>query len=130
MLHLLKDLASVGKSIVLSSHVLPDVEFVCENVVIINNGEAVEQGEVKKLLGTRTLRVKIYGNEKNFVKVLKERGCNVSGKGSEFVIEGDDAVRKVWEAARDTKVQIRYMGFRSRSLEELFLDIVEGNNGN
>jgi len=130
MLHLLKDLASVGKSIVLSSHLLPDVEFVCENVVIINNGEAVEQGEVKKLLGTRTLRVKIYGNEKNFVKVLKERGCNVSGKGSEFVIEGDDAVRKVWEAARDTKVQIRYMGFRSRSLEELFLDIVEGNNGN
>lgn len=130
MLLLLKDLASMGKSIVLSSHLLPDVEFVCEDVVIINNGEVVEQGKVEELLGTRTLRVKIYGNEKDFVKALKERGCNVSGKGSEFVIGGDDAVRKVWEAARDAKVQIRYMGFRSRSLEELFLDTVEGNNGN
>jgi len=130
MLSLLKDLASMGKSIVLSSHLLPDVEFVCRNAVIINNGELVEYGEVEELLGTRTLRVKIYGNEKDFVKALKNRGCDVSGTGSEFVIEGDDATSKVWDAAKDAKVQIRYMGFRSRSLEELFLDTVEGKNGN
>lgn len=129
MLHLLKDLASMGKSIVLSSHLLPDVEFVCEDVIIINNGEVVEQGEVKELLGMRTLRVKIYGNEKEFVNALKKRGCSVSGKGGEFVVEGDTVSSKVWDAAADAKVQVRYMGFRSRSLEEMFLDIVEGKNG-
>ena len=130
MLSLLKDLASMGKSIVLSSHLLPDVEYVCEEVVIINNGEVVEQGKVEELLGRQTLRVRIYGNESEFIRALKERGCSASGAGSEFVIEGDDVVHKVWDAAVDAKVQIRYMGFRSRSLEELFLDIVEGKNGN
>ncbi len=130
MLSLLKDLASMDKSIVLSSHLLPDVEFVCKNVVIVNNGEVVTYGKVEELLGAQTLRVKMYGNERDFVKALKEKGCKVSGTGSEFMVEGDDAVSKVWNAARDTKVQVRYMGFHSRSLEEMFIDIVEGKNGN
>ncbi|MEA2053943.1 MAG: ABC transporter ATP-binding protein [Candidatus Thermoplasmatota archaeon] len=130
MLSLLRGIASIGKSIVLSSHLLPDVEFVCEDAIIINNGELVEQGKVKELLGLQTLRVKIRGDEKGFVNVLREKECNVSGTGSELVVEGDDITHKVWDAALDANVQIRYMGFRSRSLEELFLDIVEGNNGN
>lgn len=129
MLLLLRDIASMGKSIVLSSHLLPEVEFVCDHVVILNNGELVEQGKVSELLGSQSLRVKIRGDGTSFIQFLEAEGCNVSHVGSEFIIDGKDVIQKVWNVASRENIQIRYIGFRSRSLEELFLDLVGGNNG-
>ena len=130
MLSLLLNIASLGKSIVLSSHLLPDVEFVCEQAVILNNGELVEQGSVEKLLGVKMQRVKIIGDEKAFVKFLEARGFFVSPVRDEFIIEGENLSQVIWKAAQENKVQIRYLRSRSRSLEEMFLDAVEENNGN
>jgi len=127
---LLRDIAFLDKSIVLSSHLLPEVEFICKHVVILNNGELVEEGRVEKLLGMKTLRVKILGDEKAFVKSLEARGCTVSAVRGELTIEGENLFQIIWKAAQKNGVQIRYLGSRSRSLEELFLDVVEGNNGN
>jgi len=130
MLALLHDIASLDKSILLSSHLLPDVEFICKHAIILNNGELVEEGRVEKLLGMKTLRVKILGDKKAFVKSLETHGCTVSAARSELMIEGENLFQIIWKAAQENKVQIRYLGSRSRSLEELFLDVIEGNNGN
>ena len=129
MLSLLRDIASMGKSIVLSSHLLPDVESVCEETLIVSNGTVVEQGRVTDLLGLQTLRLRIRGNKKGFIEALTAKECTVLDTDGELIVEGDNLTYNVWDAAVEAQVQIRYMGYRSRSLEELFLDIVEESHG-
>lgn len=130
MLDLLKDLVSMGKSIVLSSHILFDVELVCEEVIILNNGVIIEQEKVEKLLGAGSLRLKINGDVELFIKNLKDRGHHAFKVHGEIHIDDKIASHEIWDVALQSDVQIRYMGFRSKSLEDLFLDLMEGKNGN
>lgn len=127
ILDLLRDITSMGKSILLSSHLLPDVEYVCDEVVILNNGELLAQGNIKKLLGSKELKVRIRGDKSLFIKKLEKEGCKISVKGEEIQIE--EASKKIFKIAAQEDIQIRYMGYRSRSLEELFLELVEEESG-
>lgn len=129
ILDLLRDITSMGKSILLSSHLLPDVEYVCDEVVILNNGELLAQGNIKKLLGSKELKVRIRGDKSLFIKKLEKEGCKISVKGEEIQIEEEEASKKIFKIAAQEDIQIRYMGYRSRSLEELFLELVEGESG-
>jgi len=129
MLDLLKDIVSMGKSLVLSSHILFDVELVCEEVIILNDGRVIEQEKVEKLLGTGLLRLKIIGDEELFIKNLSNRGYNAIKVHGEIHIDEKKSSHEIWEASLQSGVQIRYMGFRSKSLEDLFLDLMEGKNG-
>ena len=129
ILDLLRDITSMGKSILLSSHLLPDVEYVCDEVVILNNGELLAQGNIKKLLGSKELKVRIRGDKSVFIKKLEKEGCKISVKGEEIQIEEEEASKKIFKIAAQEDIQIRYMGYRSRSLEELFLELVEGESG-
>ena len=125
MLLLMKDIVAMGKSIILSSHLLYDVELVCNDVVMLNNGVVVEQGKVEKLLGKGTLRLKVIGDIERFLKTMKERGYTASKGHDEIFVEGNIPSNEIWKAAVDSNVQIRYMGFRSKSLEDLFIDLME-----
>lgn len=129
ILDLLRDITSMGKSILLSSHLLPDVEYVCDEVVILNNGELLTQGNIKKLLGSKELKVRIRGDKSVFIKKLEKEGCKISVKGEEIQIEEEEASKKIFKIAAQEDIQIRYMGYRSRSLEELFLELVEEESG-
>ena len=130
MLALLKDIVSMGKSIVLSSHILFDVELVCEEVIILDNGVVVKQEKVEKLLGTGMLKLKIVGNSELFIKSLNEKGYHAFEEYGEIHFDGPVTSHEIWKTALQTDVQIRYMGIRSKSLEDLFLDLMEGKSGN
>ena len=62
MLDLIGRIAAAHKSILVSSHILQDMEKVCEHVIIINNGKAVAQGSLKNLLGARRKETGRSGN--------------------------------------------------------------------
>src|SRR5580765_5317534 len=52
MLELIRDLArNKGVSLILSSHVLPDVEYTCDHVVVMDKGQVATQGPIKELKG-------------------------------------------------------------------------------
>ena len=65
MLQLITELANgYGKSIVLSSHILSDVEQVCEHVVLLERGKVLDAGSVKDLTSheTRALNLVLVGD--------------------------------------------------------------------
>jgi ABC-2 type transport system ATP-binding protein len=77
---LIIDEAARGKTIIIASHILSEVEKVCSHVAILKNGVLIEQGNVKALLGTESLieisaadKVKLQSalNECPFVNWIK-----------------------------------------------------------
>src|SRR5215471_13489136 len=71
MLELIRDLAhNKGVNLILSSHVLPDVEFTCDEVVVLDKGKVAAQGPIQTLKQPRgqlyELRVKSAGEARQF----------------------------------------------------------------
>jgi ABC-2 type transport system ATP-binding protein len=128
MLGLLKTLgATKDRSLVLSTHLLPDVEGLCDHLVILNGGRLLASAPTKEILSgdARELVVRVKGDPALFVGALARRG--VAGRAARHEIRVDRpglGERVLFEAADEAHCQIRYLGPATRSLEELFLDMV------
>lgn len=136
MLRLIETLGSeYGKSVILSTHLLADVEAVCERVVIMAGGRIRGQGTVSELCTRREdrFRLRVQGEPSAFHAELRGRGVNLladNGHGELRV-----AVPAGWknlaffEMARTHSVVIRSLIPDDETLEELFLRTVSDATG-
>ena len=77
MLELIHDLAhNKNVNLILSSHLLPDVEYTCDHVVVMDKGTVATYGPIEALKGThgRVYELRIKGDQAQFIEVLKARG--------------------------------------------------------
>src|SRR5512136_3472647 len=77
MLELIRDIAHEKKiNLILSSHLLPDVEYTCDRVVVLDKGRVVAQGPITELKGPAGLvfELRIKGDLVAFTEVLRARG--------------------------------------------------------
>src|SRR5215204_754104 len=82
MLELIRDLAHVKRvSLILSSHLLPDVEFTCEHVVVMDKGQVVAYGPIDELKGPGgvVFELRIKGDLRMFIDVLSRAGMECHG---------------------------------------------------
>src|SRR6476620_5879372 len=80
MLELVRDLGhNKGVSLILSSHLLPDVEYTCDDVVVMDKGQVATQGPINELKGPagRVFELRVKGNLRGFIDVLAARGMDV-----------------------------------------------------
>jgi len=128
MLDLLQRVASVaGRNVLLSSHLLPDVETICKYVVILDAGRQIAAGELGSLLtGQRDrLRIDVRGDEAAFARALAEAGLEVESVAPGVRVARRPGVEsEVFRIARALGAEVRYMGNEIRSLEEFFLELV------
>ena len=130
MIDLLRSVSQMeGKSLVISSHLLPDVEDICRHVVILNNGQVVAEGDMRDLLGQDldSLQVRIEGDLEAFAAGLREKGIEVALDPPLIRIPIQEGVEdEIFRVALETGAQVRYLGAEARTLEEVFLQIVGG----
>ncbi|HXY12849.1 MAG TPA: ABC transporter ATP-binding protein, partial [Thermoplasmata archaeon] len=129
MLHLLAVLARLGgHSFVISTHLLPDTEGLVDQVLLLNAGRLLAAGSVRDLLSSGDVRtvVRIKGDLPAFVSELSTRGISARVEGSELSVQllGDNT-RPIFEAAQATHSQVRYLGPSVRTVEDLFLSLVD-----
>lgn len=119
-----------GKSIVLSTHLLGDVERVCETVVILHHGEVVRQGTVRELRLHRKNRYRllVQGNPTAFLEELRLEGVEViqdNGRGELRVAVPDDwPTRGFFALADNHGILLRGLEQDDEDLEELFHRVV------
>ncbi|MGE5124998.1 MAG: ATP-binding cassette domain-containing protein, partial [Betaproteobacteria bacterium] len=126
MLALVHDVATRrGISLILCSHLLKDVERVCENVIVLNQGQVARAGTIRELTGARlqAFDVRFKGDATAVLTDLKDLGAEWR--------EAEDCVRlflpegrgpeTIFEAARDCGVQVRYLRPGAETLEDVFL---------
>jgi ABC-2 type transport system ATP-binding protein len=112
-----------GISVLLSSHLMADVERTCDRIVVIQGGHLVHAGEVEQFTGaTETVFLEVDANREALAAALARRGVAVTADGGGFAIEGPDA--SVYDHVRDALVEaeapLRRMGPRRRALADLF----------
>ena len=113
-----------GIQVVLSSHLLEEVERVCDGVVILSAGRVVAAGTLDALrTGEAGLVVDVDGDAGPLAERLRAGGLTVASDGARLVIEGDeiaasDAVR---DAAVELDIGLRRLQRRMATLEDVFL---------
>ncbi len=112
-----------GISILLSSHLMADVERTCDRIIVLQGGQVVQSGEVEHFTkDTETVFIEVDTNREALVLALEKRGVVVTADGHGLYIEGPD--ESVYDHVRDALVEaeapLRRMAHRRRALTELF----------
>ena len=116
-----------GCAILLSSHVLPDVEYVCERAILMHQGEVHFAGtiaDLKQKDAVPTLEVRVKDGGDRLKAALEAKGATVTEDGAHLLIRGGDP-ELVFELAESLKLQIRHLAPRELSLEAAFIRVVE-----
>jgi len=125
MLELIRDVAhGKGIDVLLSTHILHDVEAVCDRVVILHQGRLVASEEIGKLAGppAPVWEVQVRGDREAFVGRLRGAGLECAPGGGEDAIRvaGGAGTDPILRAAVETGSQIRRLAPAQERLEDLF----------
>ena len=135
MLELIKKIGASGKTILVSSHILQEVERVCEYVIIINDGVLVKEGNIKTLMiGEENIfKVKVRGSQEGIAGFKKELGeafeivSTEEEEGQQtLVIRGTEGSKTVFTLASNAGVQVRAYGPATLTLEDIFIQAFKG----
>jgi ABC-2 type transport system ATP-binding protein len=131
MLQLIRDIAhGKGIDVILSTHILHDVEVVCDHVVIMHRGALVAQDKISNLTASASAayEVRIKGDRDAFLASLKGEGIEGAasdGDGS-FRIAHDRGTAPILRAAVASGVQIRHLTQTHTTLEDRFSKLIGG----
>ena len=120
-----------GLSVVVSSHLLPDIERVCDEVVVIASGQLRTAGtleELKKIEG-HPVDVELREHNMIFLDLVIEAGLKVLERGTySYRLQGpgkpEETCKLVVKAAKQAGAQVRGFRVAERSLEDTFLEVI------
>jgi ABC-2 type transport system ATP-binding protein len=124
MLALVARLGTFGISVLMATHLLDDVQQVCDHVVMIDGGKLVVSGATDSLLertGVVTIDVGPRGNE--LVTGLSAVGISARGADGliEVTIDGDEHMDMLRDMIADLQLPLYRLSTRLTSLDEVFL---------
>jgi|TARA_Y100001001_G_scaffold57557_1_gene54499 ABC-2 type transport system ATP-binding protein len=130
MLQTLRRTVSEGnRSVLMSSHVMDDVQEVCDRIVMIHNGKIVVQRRIEDLARQieREIEISVWGGASRMQQELESRGFAVRRLGRVLRVDrvDDSTTRNILEAAVSADVQVRQMQEYEPDLEDIFLLIME-----
>jgi ABC-2 type transport system ATP-binding protein len=130
MLALIRDIGhNKGLNLILSSHLLPDVDYTCDHVIVMDKGAIAAQGPIAGLKGHggRVFEVRVKGDAERFVGALRAAGleCHETEEDIMRVFAPDGrGGRDLFAIAARTGVQVRHMRPSVPSLEDVFAHAV------
>ena len=132
MLDLIRSIShGKGVNVVVSSHLLPDIERVCDQVLVVMKGQLVASGSIKDLkkLEGHPVDVDLKEASDRFVQLVIQSGLTLlAAERTRYRLRGkgtpDEVQTIVFNVARETGDQIRGFSLAERSLEEAFLTAI------
>jgi ABC-2 type transport system ATP-binding protein len=123
MLALISRLGSFGINTVVSSHVLTDIEAVCNWVVMLDGGKLLRSSALEALIDSAVIQLEVFGDIGPVISELSTRGAEVSQSGSvlEVRLAGEDPHSLVMDALVSARAGVRSLKLKRTSLEDVFL---------
>ncbi|RJQ29315.1 MAG: ABC transporter ATP-binding protein [Peptococcaceae bacterium] len=120
-------LKQAGKTVFLNSHLLSEVEMICDRVAIIRKGRIAAEGSMDKLLeGEMEVDVEVAGRTPELDKALREIALAVNwcGEKGKITIKNKEDIARLAELIVLKGGRLHALTPRQRSLEDLFVDLV------
>lgn len=128
---LIVSLRAHGKTVFFSSHILTDVEAMCDRVAILNKGRLIESGKLSEILKTRSneIEVVVSGVGEKGLGQLKEFAANVTAtpEGARVRMKDDRDLAGLLELIHSANGRIVSVNPVRESLEDLFVREVKGS---
>jgi ABC-2 type transport system ATP-binding protein len=117
--------ASAGRTVFFSSHILSDVELLCDHVCILRQGSVVAAGSIDDLLrsDTRRTEISLVDVPEPLAAALAKGAETTQRLGKSLVVDvlGDSAVRSVLEQALAANVRVESVTPKRETLEDIFV---------
>lgn len=117
-----------GKSVLISTHILPDVQAICDHAIIIAKGKKILSEGLKQLnrLSSPTVTSKLSGNVEEFTRRMADAGLAViQNEDMTWQLSGKNLAQHVWPIANETGTNILSMEPAKNDLETIFLQAVQ-----
>ena len=119
-----------GKTIILSTHILPDVQSTCQHVIIIAKGQLRKSDSLENLNrpASPTITIQTMDDATALATELGRTGMTPNIlEPTRMTVEGDlaEVAPKIWAAARSCGVAIRGIQPARNSLEQIFIDSIQ-----
>ena len=131
MLETINGLAEISNTnVLLSTHILQDVETVCDYVIIINNGKLQIKENVKELVKrqTDTIQIRVGENSDDFLSILKQnnnkRNIEITERWIRIPYKNDDSFKEIISAAATARCQLYEMERIAVTMDNIYLEVV------
>ena len=118
-----------NRSVLMSSHVMDDVQDLCDSIVMIHKGRIVVQSSIDALVEQvdKEVEMVIWGGASKMEEALSSKGLETRrlGRVIRIKVESDSTVEKALEAAVSAGVQVRQMKEYEPDLEDVFLLVMD-----
>lgn len=123
-----------GITVIISSHILSEIELVADNVGVINKGRLIYQGTLEKLKEKGTDKI-VLGID-NFksckdevIEILISNGYKINEEEDKLVISGEKSLAsKICRMIVLAGYDVNYLTYERNSLEEIFLELTKEEN--
>ncbi|MHA1167204.1 MAG: ABC transporter ATP-binding protein [Candidatus Hodarchaeales archaeon] len=119
-----------GKNVILSSHLLKDVERTTDQVIVLGEGRIIAQGGMKELtrLQRAKINVKVKSGSNKLIKALNESGheaiMSKRDNSSIIQVKREEGIEEtIFKVAYQEGLEIRYLGSEAKDLEEIYLSL-------
>ena len=132
MLELVKDIAvDKGINVILSSHLLPDVEFACTEIIALSHGSVIIQEQIETLKKNRgqAFDLRIVGDNAAYITALECQNYQVEVRPDKHLritsgSQEQTGTKFFFQLAYDTGVQLRQLREVRHSLEDIFAEVM------
>jgi ABC-2 type transport system ATP-binding protein len=128
---LMRGLAAEGVTVLISSHLLSEIEQVCDSVTIISQGRRVTHGPVAEVLAhnkDRRYRVEV-GDIDGALRRLRDTGAQAYVEGSVLMIEGVTDPAWITQTLGEAGIWLSSLSLETPDLETVFLQLTNGLTG-
>ena len=131
MLETINGLSEISNTnVLLSTHILQDVETVCDYVIIINNGKLQIKENVKELVKrqTDTIQIRVGENSDDFISILKQnnnkRDIEITERWIRIPYKNEESFKEIISAAASAKCQLYEMERIAMTMDNIYLEVV------
>ena len=124
---ILIELKNQGKTILINSHLLSEVELICDTVAILNKGELVKEGKVTDLtISSDTYKLVTSDLNDELINILLSKYKAIIENKNNFNIksENPEDLNLLIDFLRSNKISIYEIGKMKSTLEEMFIEVI------
>jgi ABC-2 type transport system ATP-binding protein len=118
-----------GKTVFVSTHVLPDVQAICDRVIVMAGGRVRLEGSIAELTRPAVPQFELdaVGPLDACAEILARRGIAATRRDATTLLvtaRSEDVVAAIWQAARESGVAVRGLAPVRRGFEDVFLEAI------